>query len=311
MKYLVSGGAGFIGSNISRELVRRGHDVIVVDNLITGNIRNLDGLHDDLQFVGGDVAEIDMMKPLLKGVDVVLHHAALCSVPRSVDNPSLSHRHNALATLNLLTATMEAGVERFVYASSSSVYGNRKEKYKVETMKSQPLSPYAAQKLMGEHYCKVFGHLYQMKTVCLRYFNVFGPRQSPKSQYAAVIPKFAVAMIRGESPEIHGDGKQTRDFTYVANNIHANILAAEATGVTHGESMNIATSTSFSLLDLVAKINAILGTNIEPIFTDPRAGDVKHSLADVNKAKELIGYEPVTNFDDGLAETVEWLRTNA
>jgi len=310
MKYLVSGGAGFIGSNIARELVRRGNDVIVVDNLITGNIRNLDGLHDDLEFVGGDVAEVDMMKPLLKGVDVVLHHAALCSVPRSVDNPSLSHRHNALATLNLLTATMEAGVERFVYASSSSVYGNRPEKFKVETMKSQPLSPYAAQKLMGEHYCKVFGHLYQMKTICLRYFNVFGPRQSPKSQYAAVIPKFACAMIRGESPEIHGDGKQTRDFTFVANNIHANILAAEATDITHGESMNIATSTSCSLLELVAKINAILGTSIEPTFVDSRAGDVKHSLADVGKAKELIGYEPVTSFDDGLAQTVEWLREN-
>ena len=270
MRYLVSGGAGFIGSNIAHELVRRGKEVIVVDNLMTGNIRNLDGIHDKIEFVGGDIAEIDLMKPLLEKVDVVLHQAALCSVPRSVENPSLSHRHNALGTLNLLTATMQAGVKRFVYASSSSVYGNRPEKSKVEHMKSQPLSPYAAQKLMGEHYCKVFGHLYGMETVCLRYFNVFGPRQSPRSQYAAVIPKFVSAMLRGESPEIHGDGKQTRDFTYVENNIHANILAAEAENITHGETLNIATSTSCSLLDLVSKINAILGTSIEPTFVATR-----------------------------------------
>ncbi len=311
MKYLVTGGAGFIGSNIVHELVKRKEEVIVVDNLVTGRVSNLNGVQDDITLVGGDIAEIDFMKSVLKDVDVVLHHAALPSVPRSIDNPSLSHRHNALGTLNLLTAAREAGVKRFVYASSSSVYGNRPQKHKIEFMKPQPLSPYAAQKLMGEYYCKVFAHLYDMSTICLRYFNVFGPRQNPASAYAAVIPKFITSILKDKKPVIYGNGTQTRDFTFVENNIHANILAAKAKRIHYGETVNIATGSSYSLLQLVQIINGILGTKVKPVFKDERQGDVMHSLAKLDKAKMLIGYEPIVDFEEGVRRTVDWFREKA
>src|SRR5688572_14454153 len=301
--YLVTGAAGFIGSNIVEELVRRGEDVRAFDNLSTGKRSNIEPFLNDVDFVEGDITDSSQLAEVMRGIDYVLHQAALPSVPRSVADPRTSHEINATGTLNVLLAARDAGVKRVVFASSSSVYGNSPTMPKHEEMPTQPLSPYAVNKLAGEEYAKVFAHLYNLPTVSLRYFNVFGPRQDPHSAYAAVIPAFIAAMLEGKRPTIYGDGTQTRDFTYVSNVVHANLLACE-TGSADGMALNVACGESFSLLDLVGYINALLDTNIEPVFEPERKGDVKHSLAAIDLAREKLGYEPQISFHEGLAKTV-------
>ncbi|HYP19806.1 MAG TPA: SDR family oxidoreductase [Chloroflexia bacterium] len=306
-QYLVTGAAGFIGSNIVEELVRRGETVRALDNLATGRRSNIEPFLDSVEFVEGDITDEMLLSSALRGVDYVLHQAALPSVPRSVEDPLSAHGANATGTLMLLIAARDAGVKRVVFASSSSVYGESPTLPKREDMPTEPLSPYAVNKLTGEEYCKVFTRLYGLPTVALRYFNVFGPRQDPKSQYAAAIPGIASRMLRGQSPTIYGDGEQTRDFTYVQNVVNANLLACERDEAV-GLAMNVATAQRISLLDLVALLNEVLGTEIEPEFAPPRAGDVKHSLADISLAEGALGYRVEVDFKEGLARTVEALR---
>jgi nucleoside-diphosphate-sugar epimerase len=306
-QYLVTGAAGFIGSNIVEELVRRGEAVRALDNLATGRRSNIEPFLGNIEFVEGDITDDALLASALRGVDYVLHQAALPSVPRSVEDPLSAHRANATGTLMLLIAARDAGVKRVVFASSSSVYGESPTLPKREDMPTEPLSPYAVNKLTGEEYCKVFTRLYGLPTVALRYFNVFGPRQDPKSQYAAAIPGIASRMLRGESPTIYGDGEQTRDFTYVQNVVNANLLACERDEAV-GLAMNVATGERISLLDLVALLNEVLGTEIEPEFAPPRAGDVKHSLADISLARRALGYRVEVDFKEGLARTVQALK---
>lgn len=309
-KYLVTGGAGFIGSNIVRALLCRGQRVRVLDNFATGRRANLAGLEREIELAEGDIRDLEAVRRGMVGVDCVIHQAALPSVARSLQDPLATHQSNATGTLQVLVAARDAGVQRVVYASSSSVYGDSPKLPKVEDMPPQPLSPYAVSKLAGEQYCAVFAQLYGLETVCLRYFNAFGPRQDPTSEYAAVVPRFITAMLRGERPTIYGDGTQSRDFTFVANTVDATLLAAEAPGVA-GQCFNIACGRRYTLLELVAVLNAILGTRLEPHFTDPRSGDVKHSLADISKAQRGLGYSPQVSFEEGLRRTVEWFRTGA
>lgn len=306
--YVVTGGAGFIGSNIVKRLVKDGHRVRVVDNLLTGRRENLQEVRDDIEFVEGDIRDGQLLARLFKGADYVLHQAALPSVPRSVKDPVASHEANITGTLQVLIAARDAGVKRVVYAASSSAYGDTPVLPKVETMAPNPLSPYAVTKLAGEYYCRVFYHVYGLETVSLRYFNVFGPRQDPNSQYAAVIPRFITAMLKGEAPVIFGDGEQTRDFSYIDNVVEANLLACQAPGAA-GEVFNIACGESISLNDLVKELNHILGTDIKPVYTNPRPGDVRHSLADISKAGKILGYKPQINWREGLRRTVEWYRS--
>ena len=307
--YLVTGGAGFIGSNIVHALLERGGQVRIYDNLSTGHSKNLAVLQDKVEIVEADLRDPHTLRQAVQGIDVIFHEGALPSVARSVEDPLASHETNVTATIHLLEFCREEGVGRLVFASSSSVYGDTPTLPKVETMPTSPLSPYAVSKLAAEQYCKVYAQLYGIQTVSLRYFNVFGPRQDPQSDYAAVIPKFISLMLRGESPLIHGDGLQSRDFTYIDNVVSANLLAAEAPDAA-GEVLNIACGQSYSLLDLVAALNAILGTSIEPRFGPPRPGDVKHSLADSSRAVEKIGYSVSVDFRAGLAKTVEWFRAH-
>ena len=302
---LVTGGAGFIGSHLVDALVAAGHEVRVLDNLSTGSAANLAAVRHRIEFVQGDITDLGVVREATRGVEVVFHQAALPSVARSVADPLASHEVNATGTLRLLQAARQSGVRRFVYASSSSVYGDTPALPKREDLATNPLSPYAVSKLAGEHYCRVFTRLFGLETVSLRYFNVFGPRQDPTSEYAAVVPKFIAAMSRGEAPEIHGDGTQSRDFTYVANVVDANLRAAYAPGV-GGEVLNVACGRRASLLDLVATLNDILGTTIEARFGEPRPGDVKHSLADISRARSLLAYEPRVQLEEGLARAVAW-----
>lgn len=312
-KIIVTGGAGFIGSNLTIELVRRGYKVKVIDNLSTGLIKNLESVKDDIKFIKGDIRSLDFLEKQLTGYDAVLHQAALGSVPRSINDPLSTHESNITGTLNVLIAARHKGIKKVVYASSSSIYGNReyfgKQQVakKKEMMKPMPLSPYAASKISAEYYVKVFSHIYGLPTVTLRYFNVFGPRQNPNSQYAAVIPLFIKALLKGQRPTVYGDGQQSRDFTYVANNVEANILAMNSK-VKDGETINIACSKTISILQIIEKINLILGTSIKPKFDKPRIGDVKNSLADITKAKKLINYSPIIYFEEGLRKTIEWYR---
>jgi UDP-glucose 4-epimerase len=304
---MVTGAAGFIGSNIVEELVQRGEQVIAVDNFATGRMSNIQLFLDKVNFVQADINDSETMARALKGVDFVLHEAAIPSVPRSVRDPLASHEANATGTLKLLLAARDAGVKRVVFASSSSVYGDSPTLPKHEGMPPNPLSPYAVNKLTGESYCRVFTTLYGLPTVSLRYFNVFGPRQNPKSQYAAVIPAFISAALHERQPTIYGDGLQTRDFTYVKNVVLAN-LAACATDRADGQSVNIACGQRISLLDLITQINAILGTSIEPIFAPERPGDVKHSLAAIEKAERLLDFSPAIDFAEGLTRTIAYMR---
>ena len=306
-RFLVTGGAGFIGSNLARALVARGDEVRIFDNFLTGRPENLADV-PDVDVVEGDVRDLDRLHVAMKGVDRVLHQAAVPSVARSLKDPLTTNEANVGGTLNVLIAARDAGVRRVVCASSSSVYGDTPTLPKVETMAPSPLSPYAVSKLSGEYYCSVFTRLFDVEAVSLRYFNVFGPHQDPSSDYAAVIPKFITLMAKGERPAIHGDGTQSRDFTFIDNVVQANLKAAEAPDV-GGEAFNVACGARYTLLDLVEALNRILRTSIEPRFGDRRPGDVQHSLADIDKARRLLGYEPAVAFEEGLERTVAWLRT--
>jgi UDP-glucose 4-epimerase len=305
MKVLVTGGAGFIGSHITTSLCERGDQVKVLDNLCTGKLENLAHLRDDVEFFEGDLVDRKQVEAALEGVKVVYHQAALASVPRSIDRPLDTHAACATGTLNLLDAARLAGVRRLIYAGSSSVYGNQPFGSKRETDLPAPLSPYAAAKHAGELYCRAFHSSYGLETVVIRYFNVFGPRQDPDSEYSAVIPKFVTRMLAGERPTIYGDGGQSRDFTYVENVVRANLAAAEAPDAA-GQLFNAACGRQFTLIDLVVAINRVLGTNIEPKFAEPRTGDVRESLADISAARRVLGYEPVIDFDEGLRRSIEY-----
>lgn len=308
-KFLVTGGAGFIGSNICRRLVAEGCFVRVVDNLLTGKRSNLDGVIDKIEFVEGDMGDEAVARAVVRDVDVILHEGALPSVPRSVDEPELTHRHCVDATFTLLMAARDAGVKRFVYAASSSAYGDTPTLPKVETMATSPLSPYAVGKLVGEYYCSVFAKVFGLETISLRYFNVFGPYQDPTSQYAAAIPAFVTGILKDEPPTIYGDGEQSRDFTYIDNVVQANLCAARAKK-TNGEVVNIACAEKITVNEIIAMINEMVGKNVVPIYAPARAGDVKHSLADITAARELIGFEPVVLFRDGLERAIAWYRDN-
>ena len=307
--YLVTGGAGFIGSHLCEELVRRGERVRVVDSLITGKRANLAHVAG-VEFIEGDLADLDVAVRAVRSVDYVLHQAAIPSVPRSVDDPITSNRANIDASLNLLVAARDAGVKRVVYAGSSSAYGNSPTMPKVETMPTAPLSPYALQKLVAEQYCQMFTRLYGLETVTIRYFNVFGPRQDPSSPYSGVISLFIRALLEGRRPTIYGDGEQTRDFTYVANVVDGVLRACQATEAS-GEVINVATNGRVSLNQLFRALREQIGADVEPIYEGPRAGDVRDSQADITKAARLLGYTPLVTFELGLAETLEWYRANA
>lgn len=304
--YTVTGGAGFIGSHLVEEVLRRGHAVRVVDNFSTGRRENLPA-SGPVEVIEGDIADPAVARRAAAGVSVVLHQAAIPSVPRSIEDPAASHRANVEGTLQVLLAARDAKVRRVVFAGSSSVYGNAAVLPKREDMRPHPLSPYALQKWVGEEYCRLFTELYGLETVVTRYFNVFGPRQNPGSPYSGVISLFVDAMLAGKSPQIHGDGQQTRDFTYVDDVVQGVLLAAERPDVS-GRVLNVAAGGRVSLLDLVHALQAILQTTVDPILGPPRAGDVRDSVADISEAKRLLGFAPQTPFADGLRMTVAWFR---
>jgi nucleoside-diphosphate-sugar epimerase len=305
--YLVTGGAGFIGSHLCEELLRRGHQVRVSDDLSTGKRGNL---QRGVEFVEGDLADLATARRVVEGCHYVLHQAAIPSVPRSVKDPLTSHRANVDATVNMLIAARDAGVKRLVFAGSSSAYGDTPTLPKREDMPNGPLSPYALQKVIGEQYLQMFTKLYGLETVTIRYFNVFGPRQDPSSPYSGVISVFATALLDGRSPKIYGDGEQTRDFTYVANVVDGVLRACEAPGVS-GEIINVATGGRISVNQLFRTMRELIGGSVEPTYSDPRPGDVRDSQADIGKARRLLGYEPTVSFEEGLRRTVEWYRTSA
>ena len=303
-KIIVTGGLGFIGSHIVEEL-HQNNDVIIVDNESTGKINNIKHFRDKVSVEFGDINTLNLTE-IFKDSDYILHHAALPSVPRSIKNPVRSNETNTTGTLKVLTAAMDCDIKKVVFASSSSVYGDTPKLPKVETMPINPKSPYAVTKVTGEMYCKVFNEIYGLPTIILRYFNVFGPRQDPNSQYAAVIPKFITAIMNEKAPTVYGDGTQSRDFTFVKNVVNANILAAKSKEVGN---FNIACGRRIVLNDLISMINDLLEKNIEPEYVDPRPGDIKHSLADINAAK-LWGYEPKDKFMKELEQTIEFFKSN-
>jgi len=304
--YLVTGGAGFIGSHLAEELVRRGERVRVVDNLATGKRQNLAHV-PSVEFIEGDLADLEVARRAVTGIDYVLHQAAIPSVPRSVEDPITSNRANVDASLNILVAARDAGVKRLVYAGSSSAYGNTPTLPKIETMATAPLSPYALQKLVAEQYCQMFTTLYGLETVTIRYFNVFGPRQDPSSPYSGVISLFISALCDGRQPTIFGDGEHTRDFTYIANVVDGVLRACTADGAS-GEVINVATGRRISLNMLFNTIRELVGAQLSPKYADPRPGDVKDSQADISKARRILGYQPSVTFEEGLARTVAWYR---
>jgi len=305
IRCLVTGGAGFIGSHLVEQLVRDGHRVRVVDNLITGFRHNLAAVAAEVEFIEGALEDPATAQQAVAGVEIIFHEAALPSVPRSVQDPFTSQRCGEVATLTLLAAAARAGsVRRVIYASSSSIYGDTPTLPKVETMPPRPLSPYAATKLAGEGYMSAYAALSGMDTLCLRYFNVFGPRQDPNNQYAGVIARFVQVMARGEPPTIYGDGTATRDFTPIANVVQANLLAMNAPGRFQGEVFNIACGRQISLQRLVQQLNALFGTDLNPVHAAPRPGDIAHSCADIAKAGRLLGYAPQVDFETGLRELV-------
>ena len=305
--FLVTGGAGFIGSHLSEELVRRGHRVRVADNLSSGKRANLAHI-PGLEILEGDIADLAFAKRAVDGCEYVLHQAAIPSVPRSVKDPVSSNRANVDGTLNVLIAARDAGVKRLVFAGSSSAYGDTPTLPKHEEMPTQPLSPYALQKVVGEQYLQMFTRLYGLETVAIRYFNVFGPRQDPTSPYSGVISVFATALLENRSPRIFGNGEQTRDFTYVANVVDGVLRACDATAVS-GEVINVATGGRVSLNELFRVMRGLIGATVEPTYAEGRAGDVRDSQADIRKARRLLGYEPIVAFEEGLRRTVEWYRS--
>lgn len=309
-KYLVTGGAGFIGCNIARELVCRRQEVTVLDNLSTGSLKNLADIRKRINFIKGDVRDLTTVARAFRGVDYVLHQAALRAVERSVDDPRATNDNNITGTLNVLIAARDSGVSRVVYASSSSVYGDIKEPRQVETLTPKPASPYALSKLTGEHYCRIFNELYNLPTVSLRYFNVFGPYQNPESRYSAVIPIFVKQLMAGRAPDIHWHGRQSRDFTYVGNVVQANLLAAGAKKVKLGEAYNIGNGENTSINELYRVLQELLGVSVEPKRTGKRAGDVLKTYAGIGKAKRDLGYTPGVSFRVGLKQSVEWYKQN-
>jgi len=303
--YLVTGGAGFIGSHLSAGLLARGHKVRVVDNLVTGFRHNL---RSGVEFTAADMADPAAAREAVAGVDYVLHQAAIPSVPRSVKNPAESHRANVDGMLNILIAARDAGVKRVVFAGSSSVYGDQPTLPKCEDMQTKPMTPYALQKLVSEQYGQMFTRLYGLEVVTTRYFNVFGPRQDPGSPYSGVISLFIKALIEGTRPTIYGDGGQTRDFTFVTNVVDGVLRAAETPGV-GGEVFNVATGGRVSLNELLATLKRIIGSDVEAIYQEARTGDVRDSQADISKAERLLGYRPLVGLEEGLRETVAWFRS--
>ncbi len=300
---MVTGGAGFIGSHIVESLLGQNKEVRVIDNFLTGKRENLSPFRKDIELIEGDIRDFETCKKAVSGVEVVFHQAALPSVARSIENPLLTDEINVRGTLNLLVASEEKKVDKFVFASSSSVYGDDPGMPKKEGEEGIPLSPYAASKLAGEKYCQVFSQIGSLDTVCLRYFNIFGPRQDPHSQYAAVIPLFITKMLDGESPTIHGDGEQSRDFTYIENVVQANMLAAEARDLA-GAVLNVACGDQISVNTLFDQIRQILRKDMEPIHAPPRPGDIRHSFADITKARQRLKYTPDVSFDEGLKKTI-------
>jgi len=307
----VTGGAGFIGSNLAERLASQGYPVVVVDNFSTGREQNLAGwtrkLSDRVEVARTDVNETDTLRRLFKGARFVFHQAAIPSVPRSVADPARTHASNVTGTLSVLIAARDAGISRVVVASSSSVYGDDQTLPKREDHVGHPLSPYALSKVTCEQYCRLFHKLYGLETVCLRYFNVFGPRQDPGSEYAAVIPRFSTRLLAGMRPTIYGDGEQTRDFTYIDNVVEANWRAANHPRAAGGV-FNIGCGTQTSLNQLVARLNAILDTRLDPVYEAARAGDVRHSVADVSKARDILEYTPAVSLDEGLERVLAWFR---
>lgn len=310
--YVVTGAAGFIGSHIAERLLRDGQRVRVIDNLLTGKrdrLVYLRSLNGDLSVTIGCITDLEALQSLCRGADFVLHQAALPSVPRSIADPLETHRHCATATLNVLIAARDYDVSRVVYAASGSAYGNRAKGTKTESQSPAPISPYGVAKLAGEYYCSAFTHTYGLETVALRYFNVFGPRQDPLSTYAAVIPRFISAMLAGKRPTIYGDGLHSRDFTFVDNVVHGNLLACAAPAAI-GQTFNLATGGRITISELVAQLNALLGNDIAPVHAAERPGDIRHSQADISKARKLLGYEPLVDFAEGLRRTVDWYRNS-
>lgn len=305
MKYLVTGGAGFIGSNIAHELIKRGEQVRIIDNFSTGFRSNLTEIQDSIELIDGDIRDFWTVREAVEGIDYILHQAALPSVPRSIANPLTSNNVNVDGTLNLLEAARMANVKRFVTASSSAVYGDTPVLPKHEEMKRNPLSPYAITKLTNEEYCRVYYELYGLETVCLRYFNIFGPRQDPNSQYSAVIPKFISALRSDKAPIVYGDGEQSRDFTYIANTVDANLLATTLESAP-GNVYNIACGGQFTLNTLLDMLREIIGADTKAQYDPIRKGDILHSFADISKAENDLNYKPKVGFKDGLKKTVEW-----
>lgn len=307
-RYLVTGGAGFIGTNLVQELVRRKQSVVVLDNLSTGKLSHLRAVRGKIRFIRGDIRRLATVQEVCRGVDFVLHQAAVRSVARSVDHPGETNDTNITGTLNLLLAARDAKVKRVVFASSSSVYGNVGKARNTETLPPAPESPYAVSKLTGEHYCRIFSTLFGLHTVSLRYFNVFGPYQDPESEYSAVIPIFVSRLLHGQPPEVHGDGKQSRDFTHVTNVVRANLLAATKAKLPLGEVFNIGNGETTSILELLSSLQRLLATNIRPRHAARRAGDVFRTQADIAKARRVLGYRPAVSFAEGLSRSVEWYR---
>jgi UDP-glucose 4-epimerase len=307
-KFLVTGGAGFIGSHIVEALVRRGDQVRVLDNLNTGKLANLAEFGQQVEFIEGDVADPAAAARAVAGVECVFHEAALASVPRSLERPLDTHAACATGTLVLLDQAARAGVRRVVYAGSSSAYGDQPTSSKRETDLPLPISPYGAAKVAAEFYCQAYAAMGRIETVTLRYFNVFGPRQDPNGEYSAVIPKFITLLLSGQRPRIFGDGGQSRDFTFVGDVVAGNLLAADARSVS-GRVLNMAAGRSITLLGMVADLNRLLGTKVEPEFAPPRAGDIRESLADITQARQLLGYEPSVSFEEGLRRSIDYYRS--
>ncbi|HLI30216.1 MAG TPA: SDR family oxidoreductase [Terriglobia bacterium] len=305
--YLITGGSGFIGSHTADEILRRGGEVRVLDNLSTGRRENLAHISNRIEFFELDIRELDAIRPVFEGVDYVVHLAALPSVPRSVADPITSNAINITGTLNVLVAARDAKVKRLVFSASSSAYGDNPEFPRRETQMPRPLSPYALGKLAGEYYCQLFTQLYGLEAVALRYFNIFGPRQNHHSPYTGVLSIFITAFLKGETPTIFGDGEQSRDFTYVANAVKATLLACTAPGAA-GKVINVGVGEQFTLNRTVAMLNEIMGLSVKPKYGPPRAGDVRDSLADITLARQALGYEPDFRYEEGLRKTIEWYR---
>ncbi len=311
MKYLITGGAGFIGSNLARFVLEKGHDVVVLDNFATGKRENLTAILDRITLIEGDIRDRDTVDKAVDSCAAIFHEGALGSVPRSVDNPILSHDVNVNGTMTVLESARAAGVKRVVFAASSSAYGDQPVSPKIETMPILPISPYAASKAACEAYLQAYAAAYGMETVSLRYFNVFGPRQDPFGAYAAVIPAFVSKLLKNEQPVVFGDGEQTRDFCFIENVCSANWLAANAPASNcDGQPMNIACNAAVSLNRILDKLKTLMDKNVEPIYQPVRAGDVKHSLADISRAKKMISYEPLVHFDQGLERAIGWYVDN-